>query len=105
MTGRNEMPDISTGVARMLRRLGMGDVRILLDLQQDWDDIAGRPWAGTSRPIGISRGELVVEALDPGTVTLLRYACSALVEAVEDRVGKGHVDRVKVVPPPAGGPR
>lgn len=99
------MPDISTGVARMLRRLGMGDVRVLLELQQDWDDIARHPWAGASRPIGISRGELVVEAFEPGSVTFLRYACSGLVEAVQERVGTGHVDRVKVVPPPTGGPR
>lgn len=104
MKDRNEIPNISGGVARMLRRLGMGEVRVLLELQEDWDDIAGRPWAGASRPMGITGGELVVEALDSGSVSLLRYATEALVAAVGERVGSGHVDRIRVVPPPVGGP-
>ncbi len=99
------MADISGGVARMLRRLGMGDVRVLMDLQENWDEIAGRPWAGASRPMGIKGGELAVEAFDPGMVSMLRYATGGLVRAVEERIGEGQVDRVKVIPPPAGGPR
>ncbi len=102
---RPDMHDISSGVARMLRKLGMGDVQVLLELKEDWDTIAGRPWAGASRPIGITAGELVVEALEPGAVSMLRYATGALVKAVDDRFGKGQVDRVKVIAPPPGGPR
>ncbi len=105
MKDKGDMADLSGGIGRMLRNLGMGDIRMLLDLQAEWDEIAGRPWAGASRPMGVADGELLVEALDPGTISLLRYATGALVKAVEDRFGPGPVDRIKVVPPPPGGPR
>jgi hypothetical protein len=105
MKDRGDMADLTGGIGRMLRNLGMGDIRMLLDLQAEWDEIAGRPWAGVSRPMGVSDGELLVEASDPGTVSLLRYATGALVKAVEDRFGVGPVDRVRVVSPPPGGPR
>lgn len=105
MKDRPEMTAISSGVARMLRRLGMGDVETLIQLKDDWDAVSGRPWAGVSRPMGIRDGELVVEALDPGQVTLLRYAAGSLVKAIEERFGAGTIDRVRVVAPPPGGPR
>jgi hypothetical protein len=105
MKDKGDMADISGGVARLLRRLGMGDVRVLMDLQENWDEIAGRPWAEASRPMGITGGELAVEAFDPGVVSMLRYATGSLVKAVEERIGSGHVDRVRVIAPPAGGPR
>ena len=105
MTDRDDMSDIKGGVAKMLRRLGMGDVQVLMELQEDWDEIAGRPWAGRSRPMGIQRGELLVESTDPGMVSMLRYAEAALREALAERFGQNLVTAVKVVPPPPGGPR
>ena len=62
-------------LADVLRRLGMAPVEVLVDLEEHWDEIAGDPWVGVSRPVVLRDGELVVEAMSgpaAGSVALRR---------------------------------
>jgi predicted nucleic acid-binding Zn ribbon protein len=83
----------------------MGDLDVLLELQEEWDSLAGRPWAGASRVVGIERGTVVVQAFESGSVSFLRYGEAALLQAIEERFGPGVATSVRVIPPPRGGNR
>ena len=96
---RDDLHRIDGDVRRALSRLGLGEVETMLHLRDDWDDLAGPPWAGVSQPLGLQGGELVVEAAVPGLVATLRYAERALVETLSEALGEGRVRVVKVVPP------
>jgi hypothetical protein len=80
----------------------MGDLDVLLELQEEWDGLAGRPWAGASRVVGIERRTVVVQAFEAGSVSFLRYGEAALLEAISERFGPGVATAVRVIPPPRG---
>jgi hypothetical protein len=68
-------------------------------LIDEWDDLAGTPWVGRSRPVVIKGRTLVVEASAPSMVAFLRYGATQLVETLSERFGEGVVDQVEVIPP------
>lgn len=94
-----DLTPLDDGVRRALARLGLVDVEVMLRLRAEWDEMAGAPWAGVSRPLGLSDGELVVEAAQPGLVATLRYAAPALAGRLAATFHSARVDTVKVVPP------
>ena len=100
-----DLEGLGGALRRVVGRLGMGDLDVLLELQADWDGLAGRPWAGTSRVVGIERGTVVVQAFEAGSVSFLRYGEAALLEAIEERFGPGVATSVKVIAPPRGSSR
>lgn len=71
----------------------------MLRLRDNWDELAGPPWAGVSQPLGLQGGELLVEAAVPGLVATLRYAERALVATLAEALGTDAVKVVRVVPP------
>ena len=83
-------------LADVLRRLGMAPVEVLVDLEEHWDEIAGDPWVGVSRPVVLRDGELVVEATSAPAAGLLRYAVGDLHRRLDSRLGPGIVDRIAV---------
>ncbi len=83
-------------LANVLRRLGMAPVEVLVDLGEHWDEIAGAPWVGVSRPVVLRDGELVVEAMSGPAAGLLRYAVGDLHRRLDSRLGPGIVDRIAV---------
>jgi hypothetical protein len=83
-------------LADVLHRLGMAPVEVLVDLEEHWDEIAGEPWVGASRPVVLRDGELVVEAVSGPAAGLLRYAVGELHRRLDTRLGPGTVDRVTV---------
>jgi hypothetical protein len=98
----DDLEPLDEGVRRALARLGLVDVEVMLRLRSDWDELAGAPWAGTSRPLGLAAGELVVEASVPGHVSTLRYAAASLAGRLAEALATRRIDRVKVVPPRTG---
>jgi hypothetical protein len=79
--------------------MGLPDPVLMSQLIDDWDELAGNPWVGRSRPVVIKGRTLVVEASAPSMVAFLRYGSTQLVEALTARFGEGVVDQVEVVPP------
>ena len=101
MTDRHErdLGSIDQLIGPMLRKLGVADLSVMTTLTDDWDLVAGSPWAGASRPLIIRHGELVVEANSPAAVRMLRYAAESLAKRLSDQFGAGVIDSVRVVAP------
>ena len=70
---------ISDVLAEVMRRLGVSHPVDVAQLVADWDETAGEPWAGRSRPASLEGGELVVEVFDGASASLLRYQVGGLV--------------------------
>jgi hypothetical protein len=79
-----------------LQRLGIADLDVLMELDRAWDEIAGSPWSGVSRPVVLRRGELVVEAGSGPAAGLLRYAVGDLHRRLDGRFGPGVVAAITV---------
>lgn len=83
----------------LLQKLGLPAPSVSKSLGEGWDEMAGAPWSGQTRPLFIREGELVVEAVSPALVGLLRYAIGDLMRRLDERLGEGVVETVRVVGP------
>ena len=80
----------------MFRKLGLSDPVVMAALSSEWDDIAGAPWAGRSKPLYIKGSTLVVEASSGSIVAFLRYGEVKLLETLGERFGKGTINAVDI---------
>lgn len=92
---------LETILTRVLGTLGLPEPGSLNRLRRDWDLIAGEPWKDRSQPLVLRNRELVVESLSSAMVSVLRYATGDLQRRIDDVLGPGHVQAVRVVPPRA----
>ena len=97
--GNRELGPIDQLIGPTLRRLGIGDLSVMTRLTDEWDVLAGSPWAGASRPLIIRNRELVVESTTPAATRMLRYAAESLAKRLSDQFGDGVIDSVRVVAP------
>jgi hypothetical protein len=95
----NEPVRFDAALAEALLRLGIAPIEVLMDLEEHWDEVAGAPWVGISRPVVLRDGELVVEATSGPAAGLLRYAVGDLHRRLDSRLGPGIVDRIAVRQP------
>ena len=86
-------------VKRLLDQLGVADLTVWNDLQSQWEELSGEPWAGQSTPVSLQDGVLTVEAHSAPAVSLLRYGQISLVQRLESALGPGVVREVRVRPP------
>lgn len=100
---RDDLAPIEDGLRRTLARLGLRDLDLMLRLRHDWDELAGEPWVGTTRPVALTDGVLRVEAAVPGLVSMLRYGAPALVGTLRRSLGTDRIAEVVVVPPQGAG--
>lgn len=98
----NDMEPFSESLDDVFARLGLPDPVLISQIAENWDELAGKPWIGRSRPLYVRDRTLVVEASAPSMVAFLRYGESGLVEALRARFGEGVVDSVEVVAPGRG---
>ena len=100
----SDLERVGDSLDEVLRRLGIparGDAIRLID---EWQRLAGEPWASRGTPVGVTDGELLVEVPDGATATLLQYQAGALVSRLADALGTPLVQRVRVrVAPPKKG--
>jgi predicted nucleic acid-binding Zn ribbon protein len=94
-----DLEPFSDALETMLGRLGITLPEVQTRLIEEWDEIAGKPWVGRSRPRVIKDRTLVVEATSPSMVSLLRYGESSLLEALAERFGEGVVESIEIVVP------
>jgi hypothetical protein len=91
-----DLTSFQTSLEDMFRKLGLSDPMTLARLTAAWDDLAGAPWAGRSRPLFIQGKTLVVEAAAPSMVAFLRYDSATLVSKLRDVLGPGVIERIEV---------
>ncbi|MGH8927372.1 MAG: DciA family protein [Acidimicrobiia bacterium] len=83
----------------LLAELGLPAPSVSKTLENSWDQLAGSPWAGQTRPLFIREGELVVEAVSPALAGILRYAIGDLLKRLDEGLGEGTVETIRVVGP------
>lgn len=86
----------------VLARFGLPPPSLSHSLADDWDELAGGPWSGHTRPLFIRERELVVEAGSPALVGVLRYAVGDLMRRLDERLGPDVVESIRVVGPGRG---
>lgn len=99
MTPDRDLEHFSESVDEMFKRLGLPDPVVMAALSSEWDELAGAPWSGRSKPLYIKGTTLVVEASSGSMVAFLRYGEASLLEALSERFGEGTVRSVEVRPP------
>ncbi|MFP5333084.1 MAG: DUF721 domain-containing protein [Acidimicrobiia bacterium] len=83
----------------LMERYRLADPDTWSRLQSEWDTVAGQPWTERTVPLSLKGGELVVEAVTPAAVGMLRYGVTSLVEKLNAEYGEGVVTSVRVIPP------
>lgn len=82
-----------------LNKLGLGEPVVMLEIQREWEDIAGPTWATKAIPLYLQRGTLVVEAVDRTGLSFLRYGVSELEARLSERFGADVVHQVDLRAP------
>lgn len=99
MSPDRDLEHFSESVDDMFARLGLPDPMVMAALSSEWDDLAGPPWSGRSKPLYIRTKTLVVEASSASMVAFLRYGKSSLLERLTERFGIGVIDSIDITLP------
>lgn len=102
MSPDRDLEHFSESVNDMFAKLGLPDPVVMAAVSSEWDELAGAPWSGRSRPLYIKGTTLVVEASSASMVAFLRYGESSLMEKLEDRFGRGTIATVDIRAPGRG---
>lgn len=95
----SDLTSFQTSLEEMFRKLGLSDPMAMGRLTASWDDLAGTPWAGRSKPLFIQGKTLVVEASAPSMVAFLRYGSAALVTTLSGVLGPGVIEKIEIRAP------
>jgi Dna[CI] antecedent, DciA len=95
----SDLSSFESSLGDVFRRLGLPDPVLMAQISEEWDELAGRPWVGRSRPVFVRGNTLVIEASSPSMVAFLRYGSSQLIETLRARFGEGVVEQIDVVAP------
>jgi len=94
-----DLTPFRASLEEMFRRMGMSDPMAMARITAGWDELAGTPWSGRSRPLFIQGRTLVVEAGSPSMVAFLRYGSADLVAALSCALGEGVIEKIEVRAP------
>lgn len=94
-----DLTPFRTSLEEMFRKLGLSDPIVMSRLSGGWDELAGSPWSGRSRPLFIQGKTLVVEATAPSMVAFLRYGSLDLVASLSRVIGEGVIEQIEVRAP------
>ena len=92
----SDLHRIGDDLEAVLRRLGLPAPGVLDRLVREWAQVAGEPWATRAAPVGLNRGELVVEVADGTTASLLRYQVGGLLDRLAEGLGARLVETVRL---------
>lgn len=96
MSPEKDLEHFSESVDDMFARFGLPDPVVMAGISSEWEQLAGPPWSGRSRPLYIKGETLVVEASSASMVAFLKYGESTLLERLEERFGEGVVQKVDI---------
>lgn len=102
MSSDSELEPLGDSIDEVFTKLGLPDPVLMAQITDEWENLAGNPWAGRSKPLYVRGGVLVVEASAPSMIAFLRYGESTLTETLEKRFGTGVIQGVQVVAPGDG---
>lgn len=83
-------------LAPLLEQLGMTRPDTAARIVDEWEELAGEPWASAARPAGLRDGELVVDVVDAATLSLLRYRTGELLERLHGSLGDDVVEVIRL---------
>ena len=92
----SDLERVGDGLDGLLRRLGIPSPADAARLFEDWQALAGEPWASRAQPIGVTDGELLVEVADGASATLLQYQTTGLIDRLHSGLGAPLVRSVRV---------
>lgn len=99
MSPERDLEHFSESVDDMFSRLGLPDPMVMAAVGSEWDDLAGPPWSGRSKPLYVRSKTLVVEASSASMVAFLRYGVANLLERLRGRFGEGVIETIEIVLP------
>jgi hypothetical protein len=88
-----------------LRKMGLAEPAVMLEVVEEWDTVAGEPWVSRARPLYLRQGVLVVEAGERSAVGFLRYGVGDLERRLAERFGSDTIRAVEIRPPQRAGER
>ncbi len=92
------MIPLDAALGDALRKLGLAEPAVMLELNRDWDALAGEPWASQARPLYVKSGVLVVEAAVASGVAFLRYGVGELERRLAERFGRETISSIEIRP-------
>jgi len=99
MNRKGDLEHFSDSLDDMFARLGLSDPAVMAALSTEWDELAGAPWAGRSKPLYVKGSTLVVEASSGSMVAFLRYGEVNLLATLAKRFGEGMIKGIDIQPP------
>lgn len=83
----------------VLRTMGAGDVSVWRRIESEWAELAGEPWATVAKPLGLKGTTLIVEAVSPAAVSLLKYGSAGLISSLGRALDEVAITEVRIRPP------
>ena len=99
MSPDRDLEHFSESVDEMFTRLGLPDPVVMSGVSSEWEDLAGPPWSGRSRPLYMKGTTLVVEAVSPSMIAFLKYGETELLRRLSERFGEGVVASIEIKTP------
>jgi predicted nucleic acid-binding Zn ribbon protein len=100
---------LSAALERLVRDQGWEADSAVALLMGEWDQIVGRDLAEHVAPLGFTDGELTLQAVSTTWATQVRLLLPQVQRAIDERVGRGVVRRIRIMGPQApswtSGPR
>ncbi len=87
---------IGDSIARLSRRLGLGDSSGLSAVFEQWDEVVGALLAAHTRPERLRDGELVVIVDEASWATQVRFLGDTIIEKCNERAGQKMVERITI---------
>lgn len=91
-----DLEPVAGDLEALLSRLGMPRIVDLGRLVDEWDTLAGEPFAAMARPAGFDDGELLVEVDDGAAASIMKYRAGALLDRLREALGDGIVERIRI---------
>lgn len=93
---RREPEAVGSFLDALLAKVTTPGGSVMVRLAGEWDQLAGREWAGRSTPVKLAQGTLTVEVADGATASLLRFQVAALQQNLNRRFGPDTVQGVSL---------
>lgn len=99
MSPERDLEPFADSLDDMFKRLGLPDPVVMASLSAEWEELAGPPWSGRSKPLYIKGSTLVVEASSGSMIAFLRYGERGLLETLASRFGEGTIQSIDIRAP------
>lgn len=80
----------------LLEQIGINRIDALATITAGWEDLAGDPWAETTRPAALRHGELLLDVRDAASASILRYRTGELQERLNSAIGDKTIETIRL---------